>query len=118
MVLAVSGAALGQGLTGSIVGTVTDPANMVVPRVKITVRNVNTNSETETTTDPDGIFRAVGLVPGEYTVSAEASGFRRLTTSPQTVGVATPVHLDLNLEVGKSTEIVSVETRATQVNTE
>jgi hypothetical protein len=116
--LAISGSVWAQGLTGSIVGTVTDPSNAVVPQAKIVVKNVNTNAQTQTTTDADGVFRAVGLVPGDYTVTAEASGFRQSTTSPQTVGVATPVRVDLKLEVGAVSEIVSVETRATQINTE
>ena len=72
----------------------------------------------KTTADGDGVFRALGLVPGDYTVTAEASGFRRTTTSPQTVGVATPVRVDLTLELGAVSEVISVETRATQVNTE
>ena len=89
-----------------------------MPQAKITVRNVNTNAEQQSTTDGDGAFRVVGLVPGEYTVSAEAAGFRRVTMSPQTVGVATPVRLDVKLEVGAVSEVVSVDTRATQINTE
>ena len=39
-----------QGLTGSIVGTVTDPSNAAVPRAKVVVKNTNTNAETQTTT--------------------------------------------------------------------
>src|SRR5262249_42340747 len=118
LALGMSGTVWGQGLTGSIVGTVSDPSNALVPQAKVTVKNVSTNAETRTITDADGAFRAVGLVPGDYTVTVEASGFRRVTTSPQTVGVATPVRVDLTLEVGAVTEVISVETRATQVNTE
>jgi hypothetical protein len=118
LALTISAAVWGQGLTGSIVGTVTDPTNAVVPRAKITIKNVNTNAEKQTTADADGVFRALGLVPGEYTVTVEASGFRKTTTSPQTVGVATPVRVDLKLEVGAVSEVISVDTSATQVNTE
>src|SRR6266446_7196882 len=107
-----------QGLTGSIVGTITDPANAVVPKAKVTVKNANTNAEVSTTSDNNGIYRVLGLVPGEYTVTAEATGFRRITTSPQTVDVSTPVRVDLKMEVGAVTETISVETRATQENTE
>ena len=116
--LSVLAALWGQGLTGSIVGTVTDSSNAIVAEAKITVKNVNTNAEIQTTTDADGIYRAVGLVPGEYTVRVEASGFRQATTAPQTVAVSTPVRVDLKLEIGAVTEVVSVATIATQVNTE
>jgi len=114
----IAGTVWGQGLTGSIVGTIIDASNAVVPRAKITVKNVNTNAQTQTTTDGDGVYRAVGLIPGEYTVAVEASGFRLTTTSPQIVGVATPVRVDITLEVGAVTEVVSVETKVTQVNSE
>jgi Carboxypeptidase regulatory-like domain/TonB dependent receptor/TonB-dependent Receptor Plug Domain len=118
LALGISGIAWGQGLTGSIVGTVTDPSSAVVPRARITVRNASTNAEVQTMTDADGVFRAVGLVPGNYTVTAEGSGFRQATTSPQTVDVSTPLRLDLKLEIGAVTETVSVETHPTRVNTE
>ena len=107
-----------QGLTGSIVGTVTDPSNAAVPRAKVVVKNTNTNAETQTTTGEDGVFRVFGLTPGDYTVLVEAEGFRKMSTTPQTVSVATPVRVDFKLEIGPLTELVSIETTATQVNTE
>jgi hypothetical protein len=107
-----------QGLTGSIVGTVTDPSNAAVPRATIVVKNTNTNAETQTTTGEDGVFRVFGLTPGDYTVLVEAEGFRKMSTTPQTVSVATPVRVDFKLEIGPLTELVSIETAATQVNTE
>jgi hypothetical protein len=113
--LGISGSAWSQGLMGSIVGTVRDPSNASGARARIIIKNVSTNRETQTATDADGVFRVVGLVPGDYT---EASGFRLAMTSPQSVGVATPVRVDLTLEVGAVSEVISVETRATQVNTE
>jgi hypothetical protein len=116
--LGISGNVWSQGLTGSIVGTVRDPSNASVARARIIIKNVSTNTETPTATDADGVFRAVGLVPGDYSVTVEAPGFRRAMTSPQSVGVATPVRVDLTLEVGALTEVISVETQATQVNTE
>jgi hypothetical protein len=107
-----------QGLSGSIVGTVTDPANAVVPNAKVTVKNVNTNAELPTTTDAVGAYRALGLTPGDYTVTVEAAGFRKVTTSPQTVDISTPVRIDFKLEVGQPTEVISVEGAAAQINTE
>jgi hypothetical protein len=107
-----------QGLTGSIAGTITDPANAAVPNAKVTVTNVNTSAERRGTNDPSGAYRVLGLEPGEYTVTVEAASFRRLTTSAQTVDASTPLRLDLKLEIGPVTETVSVQTRAVQINTE
>jgi hypothetical protein len=107
---------LAQGLTGSIVGTITDATDAVVPNASVVVKNINTNAEQQTTTDANGMYRVLGLVPGEYTVTVEAQGFRRMTTSPQTVEVSTPRRVDLKLEVGQVTEAVTVQTTASQVN--
>src|SRR5438874_7372222 len=107
-----------QGLTGSIVGTITDPASAVIPNARITVKNTNTNAEQKATTSADGVYRVLGLVPGAYTVAVEAPGFRRTVTSPQTVSIATPVRVDLQLEVGQLTEVVSWQAQSGQLNTE
>src|SRR2546428_2662363 len=107
-----------QGLAGSIAGTITDPANAAVPNAKVAVTNVNTTAERRRTSESNGGYRVLGLEPGQYTVTVEAAGFRRLTTSAQTVDASTPVRLDLKLEIGPVTETVLVATRAVQLNTE
>ncbi len=107
-----------QGLTGTIVGTITDPAGGVIPNATIVVKNVNTNAQQQSTTDTSGAYRVIGLVPGEYTVSVEASGFRRTMISAQQVDVSTPVRVDLTLPVGQTTETITVESTAVQVNSD
>jgi len=116
--LLVPGSLWSQGLTGSIVGTITDPANAVVPNAKVTVKNLNTNAEVPATTDASGTYRVLGLVSGEYRVSAQAPGFRTSSTGPVTVDISTPARVDLKLEVGQVTEVISVESTAAQINTE
>lgn len=118
LLLCLSSSLIAQGLTGSILGNIVDPAGAAVPTAKVTVRNLNTNAEQQTITDSNGLYRVVGLVPGDYTVTVEAPGFRRTTTSNQTVEIGSPRRVDLTLEVGQVNESVTVETSATQVNTE
>lgn len=110
--------AWGQGLTGGISGTITDPNGGAVPNAKITVRNAGTNAESQATTDSSGLFRVLALVPGNYSVSAEAPGFRRTITTPQAVDVSTIRTVDLALELGQVTETVTVQETASQINTE
>src|ERR1051326_4248245 len=93
LLIACTSAIVAQGLTGSIVGTVTDPANAAVPNAKVTVKNVDTNPESQTTTDSVGTYRPLGLVAASYTVTVEAPGFRKMTTSPQPVDVASPLRV-------------------------
>ena len=51
----MAGQVWGQGLTGSIVGRVTDPSQASVAQARIIVKNVNTNAEIQTSTDADGV---------------------------------------------------------------
>src|SRR5690242_12167436 len=107
LVLAVlTGAAFGQGLTGSISGLVTDPSGSGVPNAKVVVKNVATNAETSAVTDSAGFYRVLNLVAADYVVSAEVAGFRKTTTSPQTLTLAQALHVDLSLELGQVTENV------------
>src|SRR5262249_7699359 len=78
---------LGQGITGTIGGMVRAPHGAAVPGAKVVAKNTATGAETSTTSDPSGLYRLVNLHPGEYTVSAEAKGFKKSTTSSQTLSI-------------------------------
>src|SRR6266542_2346501 len=65
--LAATAAALfGQGNTGSIVGTVTDPSGALIPGVEITITNLQTGVSTPAITDSAGAFAARFIVAGSY----------------------------------------------------
>src|ERR1700751_3110195 len=66
--------------SGSIQGTIQDPANAVVPNAKVLLKNNNTDIAANTTSDTAGVFRFVSLAPGNYSLTVEATGF-----SPETV---------------------------------
>jgi hypothetical protein len=108
----------GQGLTGSISGLVKDPKGGAIPNAKVVAKNVATNAEVETHTDEIGFYRLLNLSPGDYMVSAEAPGFRRVSTSAQTLTIAQPLRVDIALEIGQVTETVVVTESTRQVNTE
>src|SRR5687768_7682420 len=73
LILAV--AALGQGTTGNLTGTVTDPNGAVVPGAAVKVTNTATNISRESTTDSDGNFAFQTLQPGRYRVEVSATNF-------------------------------------------
>src|ERR1700683_3294606 len=60
-----------QETVGRVIGVVTDPSGSVVPRAKVTVTNVDTNTNSETTTAADGSYQVLQLPVGNYRVSAE-----------------------------------------------
>jgi hypothetical protein len=67
---------LAQITTGSLSGTVTDPADAVVAAGKVEVTNQGTVVITALVTNAAGVFKAPFLIPGNYTVRVQSPGFR------------------------------------------
>ncbi len=109
-------AAWGQGSSGTITGTVTDPSGALVAGAAVTAANTGTGAEKKTTTGATGSYSLVELPPGMYSITVEATGFTKTTLSAQRLIVASNLHLDVTLQVGAITESVTVDTAAPQVN--
>jgi hypothetical protein len=107
-----------QVLYGSVLGTITDPSGSVVPNAKVTLSSKEAGSAKETTTDEAGRYSFVNVLPGKYDIKAVATGFRTLNeadidVSPNTVGRA-----DLKLEVGQTSDQVTIEATSVALQTE
>ncbi len=100
--------AFGQEFRGSISGRVTDTSGAVVPGVKITVTHTATNTSTTTTANEEGNYAALYLNPGEYTVTAEAAGFRTAVRKGIEVRISDKLTVNLSLEVGNVSQEVTV----------
>src|SRR5713101_2795931 len=59
----------------TILGTVTNEKDELVPNAKITAKNTDTNITRETTSSGDGLYRFPELAPGKYEVRVEVQGF-------------------------------------------
>ncbi len=103
--------------TGTILGTVSDPTQAVVAGAKITVTNVDTNVSRSAETNGAGYYQIIDLIPGQYTVAAEMSGFKRAVRSQFELQVAQSARVDLRLEVGDTTQSVEISAAAPLVNT-
>jgi hypothetical protein len=110
--------AIAVGPTGTIVGTVADPSEAVIPSAQITVRNQGTNAMREVQTDGDGDFSVPLLPPGVYEVSAEKDGFRRSVYSGVNLNVDQTVRVDFVLQVGQPSEHVVVTESVPLVQTD
>ena len=117
--IAVSCALLhAQIITGSIVGTVVDPAHSVIPGATVTLVNVATGEQRTAKTNETGRFYFGGVQPGEYRVTVEAAGFKRLEQrSIQLVAAETLPVGDLAMEVGTLAEKVEVTAQGSSVQT-
>jgi len=77
--LAVYGIPLarGQMVSGAITGYAYDPSDAPIVGATVTVKNVATGVTTTRTSDSTGLYLITNLNPGTYSVTVEASGFRR-----------------------------------------
>ncbi|HEY1462204.1 MAG TPA: TonB-dependent receptor [Terriglobales bacterium] len=110
-------AAFGQSTTGTLRGQVLDPQGAAIASAKITVTNQETSIVSNTTSSSAGTWNLPSLLPGKYSVSVEASGFRQLVRKDVAVLADRDNTSDAQLEVGTTSDIVEVVGNAVTVQT-
>ena len=103
---------------GSGAGVVRDPSGAVVPGAKITFTRLSTNAVLTRVSDPSGSFQFLEVAPDTYTLNVEAPGFKRATLSQVVVQVDQNAKLDVTLQAGDVSEVVTVEAGAPLIDTE
>src|SRR5579864_8925592 len=66
-----------QTVSGSIVGSVTDPAGLAVASAGVTLVNTDTGVERNTLTTSSGDFAFNAVQPGAYRVAVVSAGFKK-----------------------------------------
>ncbi|MFZ0967404.1 MAG: carboxypeptidase-like regulatory domain-containing protein, partial [Candidatus Acidiferrales bacterium] len=115
-VILFSSAASAQ-TTGEIRGTVKDPSGAVVPGAAVTATLPGTDTARTVSSDKDGAFEIVELPVGHYQVTVDASGFKKFVAKDLAVDIGHVALVNATLQVGGSTETVTVEANAVQVET-
>jgi len=110
--------AFGQSDRGTITGTVSDPAGAVVASAAVEAKNTETGTVYPVATSATGNYTIASLPPGNYDVSASVTGFKKTTRPGVTVNVATTISVDFKLEVGATSESVTVNEEAPLLKTE
>lgn len=104
--------------TGALAGTVADPSGGVIAGATVTVTNLATGQTRSVTTDSKGSYQVSLLQPGNYSVHFEAQGFRSVDVPSITVNVTETPTLNRKLEIGTSTQQVTVEANTQTIQTE
>jgi hypothetical protein len=102
----------------TIVGTVTDPSGAVVPNVNITITNSATGLSHTIPTNDAGQYVAPDLQVGNYSVKAEAKGFKVAERKDIVVSVGDRIRVDFQMQMGAAQETVTVEAAAVHVQTD
>ena len=106
--LAVTPAAYAQRLTGTVLGTVVDSDGLAVPGATVTVAGPALIRAFADVTNAQGLYRAVNLPPGTYTLTAQLQGFGTVTISGIVVRVGTDVEVNVTLKPAGVAETVTV----------
>ena len=108
----------GQSLTsGDVAGTVTDPSGAALPKATVTLLNKDTGATQTATTNATGAYRFALLNPGNYEVTAKATGFQS-TKQAATVSVGQASTINLQLQVAGATQVVEVSGAGGYVQTQ
>ena len=89
-----------QNALCSLTGTVTDSTGAVVPRVKVTVTNLDTGVARTSTTNETGQYVAGDLQTGRYSVKAAAQGFKITVISAVELKPGQSERVDVRLQLG------------------
>jgi hypothetical protein len=106
-----------QQFTGTIQGIVLDATSAVVPGAEVSVINIGTNEVRHLTTDRDGTYVAPQLKPGLYRVVVELAGFKTATVDQIKLDVQQIRGVDVRLDIGGTSESVSVVATAAPIET-
>ena len=116
---ALSSMLLAQGVTATILGTVTDASGASVSGAAITVQNVSKGNSRSATSGGSGEFEFTQLTPADtYTVTAQLQGFKQAARSGIVLQTGQALRIDLSLSPGEVTETITVAAEAAQLQTE
>jgi len=105
---------LGQSNYASLSGTVFDPQHQAIPGASLQLMSVGTRAIRQVTSNEQGTYQITALLPEEYKLTVQASGFSSLT---QTVNleVGQQTTCDVTLQLSSLTSTVNVQTETMNV---
>ena len=106
-----------QEFRATVTGRIVDPDGLAVPGVTVNVTNAGTNEVASAVTNTEGVYSLPFLRPGTYSISAELEGFRRHTQENIALQVGQTQTLNITLQVGLLTEVVTVTGEAPLLET-
>jgi hypothetical protein len=117
MVLLAAGILSAQEYRATLVGIVTDPSGASVPLAKVTATNIGTSAASSSQTGGDGNFVIPFLAPGNYSLSVQKEGFKTTDQVPFELRVNDRTRIDVRLDIGQSTDKVTVTAEAPLLET-
>ncbi|HTS29829.1 MAG TPA: TonB-dependent receptor, partial [Bryobacteraceae bacterium] len=114
----LAGLLFAQFEAAEVLGTVRDSTGGVVSKADVILLNQDTGIQARTSTDANGNYSFFNVRVGRYTITVQATGFQKFTTSDVTVQVNARQRVDATLQVGAMTESVEVKAAAAVLDTD
>jgi len=114
---ALSFLSFAQSDLGSIQGFVKDASGAVIPNAKVAIHN-QSGLERQTTTGEVGSYTFTNIPPGLYSLTVEASGFKKYESTANKLDPSSALEIDAALVVGSANETVEVVSTAVALQTE
>jgi hypothetical protein len=115
---AAGGLLQGQATEGSILGIITDPLGSVVPGAQVTLIGDDTGLARTIQTNSTGEYVFAALPLGRYSIRVEHPGFKKGVFPGIVITVKARVRADVHLQVGETSESVSVAAEAPLLKSE
>ncbi len=110
--------AIAQIDRAQIAGFVKDQSGGVIPGATVTATHKQTGLARTTVTEGTGYYVFPSLPPGQYDVAVELQGFKRWVKADVTVDAASNASIDVTLETGAISEMITVTSEATPLQTD
>ena len=107
-----------QEVRASLAGVVSDSTGAPVPAVTVVLTSIERNVTTTTETNDQGNYLFPFVVPGNYSLTIERTGFKKYVRQSIRLEAQDKARADVTLEVGDVTQSVNVEADVSQLQTE
>ena len=107
-----------QVTSSELRGSVLDNTGAAVANAKVTASNKATGVNYDTVSDSTGAYAITLLPPGDYQLTVEAAGFRKLSQSGLTLQINQQARVDLTLQLGQVSETIEVSAQAPLLQSE
>ncbi len=124
VVLCGASVTLGQDVSATITGTVTDPSGSPIVGANVTATDTDRGTARVTQTNESGVYNIVRVSVGSYSLKVESKGFQTSVVNNIILVLNQTARIDIQMKVGQVSELVEVtgeapvlKTDATQLDT-
>ena len=117
IIVSGTGVVYAQNTNATIRGQVLDSTGALVPDAQVVILNKNTGVTVfNGKTDSAGAFVAPQVIPGTYKITVSSPGLKDAVIDNLVATVAQVASVNVNMQVGVATEVVTVQSRGEQLD--